>query len=79
MTQVYSIAQFSAGVEDVVGEVRSTFSCPPQLGYFADVDNDCKVFHVCHPVELPNGENSNESSPFIRQERVNIISPDNVA
>ncbi|XP_003742517.1 uncharacterized protein LOC100899790 [Galendromus occidentalis] len=54
--KVDSVAGFPAGVEDVVGEVRSTFKCPPRAGYFADVDNDCKVFHVCHPVESSKGQ-----------------------
>ncbi|CAG0900027.1 unnamed protein product, partial [Darwinula stevensoni] len=30
---------------------RATFSCAGRIyGYYADVDNDCKLFHVCHPI-----------------------------
>ncbi|OQR70744.1 hypothetical protein BIW11_11429 [Tropilaelaps mercedesae] len=48
--------QFADGVDDVVGEVRTTFQCPERYGYFADVDNDCKVFHICNPIRNSEGE-----------------------
>ncbi|CAN7939660.1 unnamed protein product, partial [Ixodes hexagonus] len=38
------------GSEFVVGAVKSSFRCRGS-GYFADVDNRCQVFHVCH--EMP--------------------------
>ncbi|XP_003747843.1 uncharacterized protein LOC100899344 [Galendromus occidentalis] len=41
---------FADGVDEVVGQVRTTFQCPQRYGYFADVDNDCKVYHVCNPI-----------------------------
>ncbi|OQR79010.1 hypothetical protein BIW11_00215 [Tropilaelaps mercedesae] len=43
------------GAQLLVGDTQSTFSCPDQYGYFADVDTDCRVFHVCNPVSHPNG------------------------
>jgi len=48
--------ELSAGWEEVVGPVRCTFSCDGKsYGYYADEDNNCKIFHVCHPVEYPDG------------------------
>lgn len=39
-----------AGAELIIGLVKTSFRCPLQYGYYADVDNDCKIFHVCNPV-----------------------------
>lgn len=38
------------GAELLVGSLKTTFKCAED-GYFADVDNDCKIFHVCHNTE----------------------------
>jgi hypothetical protein len=40
------------GVADILQfPIRSTFDCTNRpYGYYADVDNDCKIFHVCYPV-----------------------------
>ncbi|GIX87195.1 chitin-binding type-2 domain-containing protein [Caerostris darwini] len=35
------------GVNLLIQNLRSTFSCQGD-GYYADVDNNCQVFHVCH-------------------------------
>jgi len=46
-----------AGAEEVLGEIKTTFSCDDKIyGYYADVDNDCKVFHVCVPVMHSDGK-----------------------
>ncbi|XP_047481214.1 uncharacterized protein LOC125033603 [Penaeus chinensis] len=30
--------------------IRDTFSCDGlSYGYYADVDNDCQIFHICYP------------------------------
>ncbi|XP_022655203.1 uncharacterized protein LOC111265182 [Varroa jacobsoni] len=47
--------QFADAIDEVVGQVRTTFQCPQRYGYFADVDNDCKVYHVCNPVMNAEG------------------------
>jgi len=44
------------GADLIVGNIRTTFKCPEQYGYFADVDNECKIFHICHPVDYPDGK-----------------------
>jgi len=44
------------GAELVLGTIRSTFNCHQRIyGYYADVDNDCRVFHVCVPQVLADG------------------------
>merc|ERR1712222_261909 len=33
------------------------FSCEGRVyGYYADVANDCQLFHVCYPVAYPDGQ-----------------------
>ena len=45
--------QFSDGYLDVLGgEPAQSFSCEGRpYGYYADVANECHVFHVCLPIE----------------------------
>lgn len=45
------------GAEIIVGSIKTTFQCPSasHSGYYADVDNACKIFHVCHPVTHADG------------------------
>lgn len=50
------------GAELIVGPIKTTFKCPEKYGYWADVDNDCKIFHICHPVDYPDGELTAEDS-----------------
>jgi hypothetical protein len=53
-------AQFlglSAGASALIPNIRATFSCLGRnYGYFADVDNNCQIFHVCHPSVNAAGE-----------------------
>ncbi|KAK3886867.1 hypothetical protein Pcinc_008980 [Petrolisthes cinctipes] len=38
------------------GVLSTTFSCNDRpFGYYADVENDCKAFHVCQPVFEEDG------------------------
>jgi len=33
------------------------FTCAERsYGYYADVANDCQLFHICYPVEYPDGQ-----------------------
>ena len=44
--------QFSSGYEFIIGQPAEVFSCEQrQYGYYADVDNDCRVFHICLPIQ----------------------------
>ncbi|XP_071448522.1 U-scoloptoxin(01)-Cw1a-like, partial [Hetaerina americana] len=48
---------FASGYEEIIPNVRTTFSCDGRIyGYYADVENDCKVFHVCSPSVDDNGK-----------------------
>ncbi|KAK8782984.1 hypothetical protein V5799_015675 [Amblyomma americanum] len=51
------------GAELLLGTVKTTFKCPSD-GYFADVDNDCKVFHICHDAFGPEGAVGHEMQQF---------------
>lgn len=43
------------GIENILGFVpRSTFQCERD-GYFGDIDNDCRIFHLCQKQVNPNG------------------------
>ncbi|CAL1290732.1 unnamed protein product [Larinioides sclopetarius] len=42
------------GAELIVGAVRTTFVCSNE-GYYADIDNNCQIFHVCHTAVHADG------------------------
>lgn len=43
------------GIENILGFVpSSTFQCQRD-GYFGDIDNDCRIFHLCQKQVHPNG------------------------
>ncbi|XP_033607594.1 U-scoloptoxin(01)-Cw1a-like [Cryptotermes secundus] len=38
-------------------EITDSFSCESRIyGYYADVDNECQLFHVCLPVQFADGK-----------------------
>lgn len=38
-------------------DITDNFSCAGRpYGYYADVENDCQIFHVCLPVTYPDGQ-----------------------
>lgn len=42
--------RFADGIDLIVPELRETFTCENRdYGYYADIDNNCQVFHVCVP------------------------------
>jgi hypothetical protein len=43
------------GVDSYIGSIKTNFVCTSG-GYFADVDNNCQLFHVCVPQEFPDGK-----------------------
>lgn len=46
--------------------IVDTFSCEDRnYGYYADVDNDCQLFHVCVPREFPDGRFQIDKYSFI--------------
>lgn len=43
------------GIDNILGfEPKSSFVCERD-GYFGDVENDCRLFHLCQKQILPNG------------------------
>lgn len=47
-------------------DITDTFSCAGRIyGYYADVDNDCQIFHVCLPVTYPDGREQEFRWSFI--------------
>ncbi|XP_023210801.1 uncharacterized protein LOC111613687 [Centruroides sculpturatus] len=45
-----------AGAGNLFVEIDTTFSCDGKVyGYYADVYNDCKIYHVCHPTFSQTG------------------------
>uniref|UniRef100_T1J0R6 Chitin-binding type-2 domain-containing protein n=1 Tax=Strigamia maritima TaxID=126957 RepID=T1J0R6_STRMM len=53
--------ELPAGAEFIIGGYRTGFSCDNRrYGYYADVANDCRVFHVCVPVEDEHGRFSHD-------------------
>lgn len=39
---------------DYIPSIRTTFQCPG-AGYYADMDNNCQLFHVCIQHTFPTG------------------------
>ncbi|XP_023232244.1 uncharacterized protein LOC111632107 [Centruroides sculpturatus] len=53
------------GAELIVGSIKTSFSCNGLgYGYYADVDNNCQIFHVCNPIEHPDGTQEVEQYSF---------------
>ncbi|KAG8201515.1 hypothetical protein JTE90_011190 [Oedothorax gibbosus] len=42
------------GADLIIGGIRTTFYCQND-GYYADIDNNCQIFHVCHSVVHADG------------------------
>lgn len=50
------------GIENILGFVpKSTFQCERD-GYFGDIDNDCRIFHLCQKQANANGRTVSEQS-----------------
>ena len=49
--------RFAAGIDNLIQEIDETFTCDDKsYGYYADVQNECKIFHVCNPIMNEDGE-----------------------
>lgn len=54
-----SLMSLPDGIENILGFVpKSTFKCERD-GYFGDIDNDCKIFHLCQKQINPSGKTVN--------------------
>ncbi|RWS14932.1 uncharacterized protein B4U79_14227, partial [Dinothrombium tinctorium] len=57
--------QLPADAELIVGDIKRTFTCEGlKGGYYADIDNACRVFHICNPQTLADGTNTIEQYSF---------------
>ncbi|XP_023949106.1 uncharacterized protein LOC112053786 [Bicyclus anynana] len=55
-----------ANATSIRENITDTFSCDNRTyGYYADVDNECQIFHVCLPTETPSGRNITYKFSFI--------------
>ncbi|XP_067124228.1 U-scoloptoxin(01)-Er1a-like [Centruroides vittatus] len=53
------------GAELIVESIKTTFSCEGLgRGYYADVDNECKIFHICNPITHADGTQESEQYSF---------------
>ncbi|GBP63955.1 hypothetical protein EVAR_40206_1 [Eumeta japonica] len=59
-----------ANATSIRENITDTFSCEDRVyGYYADVDNDCQIFHVCLPSLGPSGKNTTYRWSFICPEQ----------
>ncbi|XP_060808695.1 uncharacterized protein LOC106139704 [Amyelois transitella] len=55
-----------ANATSIRENITDTFSCENRTyGYYADVDNECQLFHVCLPSQTPSGRNITYRWSFI--------------
>ncbi|XP_063544355.1 uncharacterized protein LOC134752616 [Cydia strobilella] len=55
-----------ANATSIRENITDTFSCENRTyGYYADVDNECQVFHVCLPSQTPSGRSVTYRWSFI--------------
>ncbi|XP_076328783.1 uncharacterized protein LOC143234970 [Tachypleus tridentatus] len=52
------------GVALLISAVKTTFVCSND-GYYADVDNNCQIFHVCLTDKYPDGKEKLKHWSFI--------------
>jgi hypothetical protein len=49
--------EFPDAVEDIISEpIAEEFTCLDRpYGYYADINNNCEIFHICLPIEDNEG------------------------
>lgn len=53
------------GAELIVGPIKTTFSCDGfRYGYYADIDNNCQIFHVCNQITHADGSAETQHYSF---------------
>ncbi|XP_055934222.1 uncharacterized protein LOC129963724 [Argiope bruennichi] len=52
------------GAELIVGTVRTSFACSND-GYYADIENNCQIFHVCHTAVHADGKTEMQQWSFL--------------
>lgn len=57
MTNRLSRLTLPSNATSIRSDITDNFSCAGRTyGYYADVENDCQIFHVCLPVTYPGGQ-----------------------
>ncbi|KAF8782758.1 hypothetical protein HNY73_013003 [Argiope bruennichi] len=52
------------GAELIVGPIRTTFVCSNE-GYYADIENNCQIFHICHTAVHADGTSEMQHWSFL--------------
>ncbi|XP_068227744.1 uncharacterized protein [Palaemon carinicauda] len=66
----HSSLQLPSKSTNIRENIRDTFSCSGlSYGYYADVSNDCQVFHICYPFPQFDGSTSMHKWSFICPEQ----------
>lgn len=62
-----SLYELPDGSDYIVGpNIKTTFSCDGLgYGYYADLDNDCKIFHICQSFKMSDGSIYNNHWSFM--------------
>lgn len=54
---VLSTLSLPSNATSIRPDITDNFTCKDKIyGYYADVENECQVFHVCLPVTYPDGK-----------------------
>lgn len=58
MSPQASLLGLSASADQIIERtIDVEFSCANRkMGYYADINNDCKIFHICNPTSQADGE-----------------------
>uniref|UniRef100_A0A1I8PQ48 Chitin-binding type-2 domain-containing protein n=1 Tax=Stomoxys calcitrans TaxID=35570 RepID=A0A1I8PQ48_STOCA len=63
---IMSSLTLPSNATSIRSEITDNFSCANKTyGYYADVDNDCQIFHVCLPVTYADGKENTFRWSFI--------------
>uniref|UniRef100_A0A1A9WLH0 Chitin-binding type-2 domain-containing protein n=1 Tax=Glossina brevipalpis TaxID=37001 RepID=A0A1A9WLH0_9MUSC len=63
---IISTLNLPSNATSIRADITDGFSCRNRTyGYYADVDNDCQIFHVCLPVTYADGKESTFRWSFI--------------
>lgn len=61
-----STLNLPSNATSIRADIVDGFTCANKTyGYYADVDNDCQIFHVCLPVIYPDGKENTFRWSFI--------------
>lgn len=62
-----ALYELPGGAEFIVGNnIRTSFSCDGLgYGYYADTENECKLFHICQSFKMSDGSIYNNHWSFM--------------